>query len=130
MLSRTQAEPGRTVKQEHEEISRNHIQTLFTSLYLHSEVKISTFPRTATEVFLALTPDILPDITKSLITFLPLFDDLSIQNYSKKFPKVVEPEPSVFICLDQTLKDCKVFSFRLTQAVSTYASLVLRLLKC
>ena len=27
MLSRTQAGPGRTVKQEQEEISRNHVQT-------------------------------------------------------------------------------------------------------
>ena len=27
LLSRTQAEPGRTVKQEQEEISRNHVQT-------------------------------------------------------------------------------------------------------
>ena len=29
LLSMTQAGPGRTVKQEQEEISRNHIQTLF-----------------------------------------------------------------------------------------------------
>ena len=28
LLSRTQAGPGRTVKQEQEEISRNHVQTL------------------------------------------------------------------------------------------------------
>ena len=27
LLSRTQAEPGRTVKQEQEEVSRNHVQT-------------------------------------------------------------------------------------------------------
>ena len=27
LLSRTQAGPGRTVKQEQEEISRNHVQT-------------------------------------------------------------------------------------------------------
>ena len=29
LLSRTQAGPGRTVKQEQEEISRNHVQTFF-----------------------------------------------------------------------------------------------------
>ena len=34
LLSRTQAEPGRTVKQEQEEISRNHVKTfIFLSIY-------------------------------------------------------------------------------------------------
>ena len=33
LLSRTQAGPGRTVKQEQEEISRNHVQT-FICLYV------------------------------------------------------------------------------------------------
>ena len=37
MLSRTQAEPGRTVKQEQEDISRNHVQTfIYLSVHLES----------------------------------------------------------------------------------------------
>ena len=32
LLSRTQAGPGRTVKQEHEEISRNHVQAFIPGL--------------------------------------------------------------------------------------------------
>ena len=35
LLSRTQAGPGRTVKQEQEEISRNHVQTfIYLSVFL------------------------------------------------------------------------------------------------
>ena len=37
-LSRTQAGPGRTVKQEQEEISRNHVQT-FISPSVHTHVE-------------------------------------------------------------------------------------------
>ena len=35
LLSRTQAEPGRTVKQEQEQISRNHVQT-FSGCSVHA----------------------------------------------------------------------------------------------
>ena len=38
LLSRTQAGPGRTVKQEQEEISHNHVQTFISfSLYCKSD---------------------------------------------------------------------------------------------
>ena len=33
LLSNSQAGPGRTVKQEHEEISRNHVQAFFRTLF-------------------------------------------------------------------------------------------------
>ena len=36
LLSRTQAGPGRTVKQEQEEISRNHVQTFISPSVMHS----------------------------------------------------------------------------------------------
>ena len=42
LLSRTQAGPGRTVKQEQEEISRNHVQT-FICLYVDTLPRISYF---------------------------------------------------------------------------------------
>ena len=35
LLSRTQAEPGRTGKQEQEEISRNHVQTFICVSVVH-----------------------------------------------------------------------------------------------
>ena len=41
LLSRTQAGPGRTVKQEQEEISRNHVQT-FISPSVYSQTSQSS----------------------------------------------------------------------------------------
>ena len=38
LLSRTQAGPGRTVKQEQEEISRNHVQTFIYLSVLNSVI--------------------------------------------------------------------------------------------
>ena len=35
LLSNSQAGPGRTVKQEQEEISRNHVQTFISPLYVY-----------------------------------------------------------------------------------------------
>ena len=43
LLSRTQAGPGRKVKQEQEEISRNHVQTLFgSSVYVSIHFKFTS----------------------------------------------------------------------------------------
>ena len=38
LLRRTQAGPGRTVKQEHEEISRNHVQTFISPSVLSAKI--------------------------------------------------------------------------------------------
>ena len=44
LLSRTQAGPGRTVKQEQEEISRNHVQTFIClSVYVLSSTFAAAF---------------------------------------------------------------------------------------
>ena len=43
LLSRTQAGPGRTVKQDQEEISRNHVQTFIClSVLLHHHTQLPT----------------------------------------------------------------------------------------
>ena len=50
LLSRTQAGPGRTVKQEQEEISRNHVQTLiFPSVQCENATEIERKKRGGAE---------------------------------------------------------------------------------
>ena len=49
LLSRTQAEPGRTVKQEQEEISRNHVQTfIYLSVFVCEDWWQYIHPRLST----------------------------------------------------------------------------------